>query len=484
MQQPSSSPNRGSARVPVRRSRSILFILFAAAALYLYLNALRLPKSPPKRLLVCYESIPHIFDGAERYLAAVVRALKSREPSMQITFVARSLSAGTCAAGEADVASLGGDVTVVEAPPDSEAFARLASLSNTAVLLPLSFFESCAGAAVNASSEDYSISLRALQRAAGCERLGTGDKRAICGTTLGIFSFDAQAARARSLEAIEPFVTQFERYKADALVFEARETALYSRADVFVMLTKQDLDDAPRTREGVPRLILGFRDDMPAALSSVASGDYVSRAAAAAQALPSWSEREGFVFLGSGNSGTNQVALWYFLRDTWPMVRALLPSATLRVIGTPPSKLCELYKVWCGWQDGLPISAKAGVRIEGRVDDVDAVLARTRVGIAPMYAGTGVNTKTGFFLARGVPVVGTPKAARGYETRVSYWSSPYGAGLTVTPHNLEFAKALVKLHQSELEWRHASKQALQLSAKLDEERAEGDDVAVLIDALF
>jgi hypothetical protein len=471
------APRRGAPAPAPARARTRLTAAFfsravALALVLLLLEALRraLQRAPPLHVIVAYESIPRQYDGAERFLAAFVRALAAL-PNVRVTFAFRA-AAGGCAASAADAAALGGAaVARVEAAPDSPAFAALLRAApRTALLLPLSFFASCAGANASASAEAYGAAARAA-----CAR-GDG---AACRAAVGVFAFDAQAARLEGVAAHEPDARQAARYAAAARAARAREAALYGAADVLAMLTPEDLAAAPPARAGAPRLVVHFRDAVEPALAAAAGGAPAARAARAARARPGWAARDGFFFVGGGDSPTNHLALHAFLTAAWPRVRAALPGATLHVVGAPPAALCAARGLWCGWLAHSPFAAAppaaAGIIVHGRVDDVDAIAARARVAIAPLVCGTGVNTKTGFSLARGLPVVATPKGARGYGGAPS-------AGLVVAPLDA-LADAALRLHEDEAAWGVASAAALELTARLDDERAPAADIAALVAAL-
>jgi hypothetical protein len=446
-----------------------------------------------KKLVIAYESIPHNVEGAERYLSTIIRTFADVKFDLAVTFIARS-SSGKCGASASDMTSLigggggGGVVHVIEeATPDSDVFAHLMTLPNTVLLLPLSFFESCGGSGVNSSSEDYSLSLRSMQKAAKCNTIGSMYASPLCATQVCIFSFDAQADRARGLSLYEPHVEQALRYQKDMMSYNERENNLYNRGDVLVMLTKEDLSTTTTTRQ--KRAVLYFRDDLPSHLLLTKSDSSTpeQRALSATFILPKWKQRDGFVFVGSGNSGTNQVALWLFLKTVWPRVHAALPNTFLHIVGPKPSTLCKHYEIWCSWTEDLLEESIQNVVIEGLIDDLDTFLSQRRIGIAPMITGTGINTKTGLFLARGLPVVGTTKAARGYELNSG---GGYGAGLLVIKSENEnsfggdYASTLIRLYRNEFEWKIASEAALLLSIKLDEERKEALDVHALIRMLF
>ena len=447
-----------------------------------------------KHLVIAYESVPHNVDGAERYLGTIIRTFADVKFDLSVTFIARS-SRGKCGALASDKTSLiggGGGVHVIEATPDSTVFAQLMTLPNTVLFLPLSFFDSCSGKEVNSSSEDYSFALRSMQKAAKCSGLSSASS--LCATKVCIFSFDAQADRARGLSLHEPHAEQALRYKKEMILYHERETLLYNRGDFLVMLTKEDLSAITTTISKRKRALLWFRDDLPTTSASKSRSDHSTpeqRALSATHILPKWNQRDGFVFVGSGNSGTNQVALWLFLKTVWPRVHAALPNTFLHVVGPLPSTLCKKYEIWCSWTEDLPEKSIQNVVIEGLIDDLDAFLAQRRIGVAPMITGTGVNTKTGLFLARGIPVVGTTKAARGFELINGDAGGDYGEGLKVIKSKNEksfnveaYAMSLIRLYQNENEWKGASEAALLLSIQLDQVRKEALDVQALLEMIF
>ena len=472
------------ARIP--RSRLIaLWLLFSLVLAFLLMRGgtslVALPAPAPLHLLVAYDSVPHGTDGAERYLASIVRALAGLPVPTRprITFIARS-TADACRALPADSEALGADVSIREAAPTSPEFLRLLSQPNTALLLPLSFFSSCAGAGANASSEAYSAALRSLQAgspacwASPCAR-----------TPLAVFAFDAQAFRLQGLADNDPHAAQAARFAAAAAAEGAREAALYARADVFAMLTQEDLAAVPPTRPGVPRLVINFRDDVEVLLADPALPP-AERAARHAATLAPFEARAGFVFMGGGNNPTNVLALHAFLTRVWPVVRLRLPSATLHIIGSPPSRLCAEHGVWCGWLADTPYSGAppeaSGIHVHGLVEDPRSVLSKARVALAPLVCGTGINTKTGFYMANGLPVVGTEKGVRGYGPAAGLGG---GGGYAAAP--LEdadaFASACERLHEDRDAWTAASLGALERTARLEDERAKAEDLQALLAAL-
>lgn len=466
-------------RCTTTTTTSLLLLLLLSLSLFFLLSALPARGAGRSRLhvIVAYESPPHTLDGAEKYLAAGVRALASL-PCCRVTFAYRSAS-GLCApSSPADAGALGGGVRAVAAAPGSAAFAALLVASRrTAVLLPLSFFENCDGAP-NASAEAYA---GALGRAPG---------RAVA---VGVWAFDAQGARAAGVAALEPAPAQAARYARAAAELRAREAALYGAADVLAMLTPEDhAATAELAGAGVARVVTHFREDAAPALRAPRRRGGPppplprQRALAAAAALPPRSARDGFCFLGGGNNPTNILALHALLNGPWAAIRGALPGAALHVIGPPPRALCRAHGVWCSWTEHSPWAAlpsnESGVVVRGAVDDLEGALRGCAVALAPMTCGTGVNTKVHAYLNAGLPTVATQKAARGYFLPPGAEPLP---GLAVTPNDLRgFARAAVALHEAgAAAWAEASLSVLEHAAALADTRDAAEDFAALAAAL-
>lgn len=133
------------------------------------------------------------------------------------------------------------------------------------------------------------------------------------------------------------------------------------------------------------------------------------------------------------------------------------------------------------------------------LQDLAGELTSARVGIAPMTCGTGVNTKVpemsgqpkmicnpclllqvGLMLAAGLPVVGSPKAARGYAIGRDVNTTP---GVLVANSAGDWASALISLHEGEAAWSTAQLMALNHAAELGS-RDQGGRAYVAVAALL
>jgi len=118
-----------------------------------------------------------------------------------------------------------------------------------------------------------------------------------------------------------------------------------------------------------------------------------------------YAERRDLVMVAGwlpGAASPNGDGLIWFVRHVFPLVRARVPWARLRVTGAePPSELLRF--------------AGPSVKFEGRVDDLYDFYDRARVAVIPIRYGAGVKIKTLEALQFGVPTVSTVVGAEGID---------------------------------------------------------------------
>lgn len=141
-------------------------------------------------------------------------------------------------------------------------------------------------------------------------------------------------------------------------------------------------------------LVVAIHRDDAAALEALVPAHDVIVTSVDATVTPHrhWPAHPTAFLPGSGNP-LNVVGLRDFLRFAWPMVRAAVPDAELRVAG--------------GVGRAVP-PGTAGVMVLGHVPDLADEYAACRVVINPAVAGTGLKIKTVEAVAALRPVVGWP----------------------------------------------------------------------------
>jgi sugar transferase (PEP-CTERM/EpsH1 system associated) len=109
------------------------------------------------------------------------------------------------------------------------------------------------------------------------------------------------------------------------------------------------------------------------------------------------------VFLGRMDYFPNVDGISEFTRNIFPQIRASIPNAELRIVGSNPSARVRSL-------EQLP-----GVKVTGHVPDVRPYLAEATVAIAPLRIARGTQNKVLECMAAGVPVISSPQAARGIQ---------------------------------------------------------------------
>jgi glycosyltransferase involved in cell wall biosynthesis len=111
------------------------------------------------------------------------------------------------------------------------------------------------------------------------------------------------------------------------------------------------------------------------------------------------------VFSGNLEYHPNRSAVRFFARDVWPRLREGRPNLVWRLVGKNPGAVAEFT------------AADPRIEVSGPVEDAVAELARSRVAVAPLLAGSGTRLKILEAWAAGLPVVSTPLGAEGLGAR-------------------------------------------------------------------
>lgn len=197
-------------------------------------------------------------------------------------------------------------------------------------------------------------------------------------------------------------------FRREAAKLAAWESACVRQADVTVALTRFDAD-ALRNLAG------------PEARVETVEAPFVGQLKAGRTSLEG---DPAVVILASRKWLPNRDAVWHFVRETWPRVHQVLPSARLHVFGISKSVDRSTGVVWHPAPENSFEAFSAG-----------AVLA------IPSRHPTGVPMKCLEAWARGLPVVGSPEAAEQLEAED-------GREMMVASGPEHFARAMVMLHEN------------------------------------
>ena len=117
-------------------------------------------------------------------------------------------------------------------------------------------------------------------------------------------------------------------------------------------------------------------------------------------------EEDVIAFSGNLAYQPNMEAVRYFAGEVWPLLRAKWPALVWRIIGKNPSAIQRF--VWDAEY----------IQVVGPVEDAIGELARARVVVVPVQAGSGTRVKILEAWAAGAPVVSTSVGAEGLGARM------------------------------------------------------------------
>jgi polysaccharide biosynthesis protein PslH len=148
-------------------------------------------------------------------------------------------------------------------------------------------------------------------------------------------------------------------------------------------------------------------------------------------ALPSMrvlseTRRDCVVFSGNMEYHPNVSAVRFFRREVWPLLRDRHPALVWRLVGKNPEGVRAF------------VSGDSRIEVTGEVDDAVLELARAKVAVVPLLAGSGTRLKILEAWLAGTPVVSTTIGAEGLPGRD-------GEHLLIADGAQQFAEAVDRL---------------------------------------
>ncbi len=117
--------------------------------------------------------------------------------------------------------------------------------------------------------------------------------------------------------------------------------------------------------------------------------------------LPTTNKDDAIVFSGNLEYHPNISAVRFFRREVWPQLRERYPGLLWRLVGKNPQAVAP-------WTTG-----DARIELSGPVEDAIAELARSKIAVVPILAGSGTRLKILEAWAAALPVVSTRLGAEG-----------------------------------------------------------------------
>ncbi len=156
-----------------------------------------------------------------------------------------------------------------------------------------------------------------------------------------------------------------------------------------------------------------------------------------------FAETKDILFLGGFSHPPNSQAVRFFANKVMPGVRKHLPDVHFDVVGQ-------------GAEDALAGLSSESVRIVGHVADLDEVMAKARVFVAPLLAGAGLKGKVVEAISRGLPCVLSSIAAEGTGL-------VEGVSCLIADSAPHWIDCILKLYTDEALWTEISRNALALA---------------------
>jgi glycosyltransferase involved in cell wall biosynthesis len=149
-----------------------------------------------------------------------------------------------------------------------------------------------------------------------------------------------------------------------------------------------------------------------------------------------WANRRDLLFIGGFDHSPNADAVLWFVREVWPMLRAMGYTDSFTIAGSHiPPEITDL--------------ASERIVIRGYVRDLPHLFRKHRLSIAPLRYGGGIKGKIVTSLSFGVPVVATSTAAEGMDLGTD-------DGLLVADAPERMAEQIIKLYNNSEFWQRLS----------------------------
>ena len=162
-------------------------------------------------------------------------------------------------------------------------------------------------------------------------------------------------------------------------------------------------------------------------------------------AVPDARGRRDILFVGTYQHPPNCDAAIFFAKQVFPLVRSRIPNARVLLVGSEITP---------------EISALAGEGVEvlGFVEDLDALLRRCRLSVAPLRYGAGIKGKIATALQMGLPTVATTIAVEGTPLVPDM-------EIMVADKPEQFAAAVIELYTDDEKWRRLSEAGFQFARR-------------------
>jgi O-antigen biosynthesis protein len=163
---------------------------------------------------------------------------------------------------------------------------------------------------------------------------------------------------------------------------------------------------------------------------------FVSNIHRAQEDHASFDERSGVLFVGGFRHPPNIDAVRWYATEVLPFLQRIDPAIETIIVGSNmPDEIVNLDR--------------PGLRIAGHVTDLESLLRKTRVSVAPLRFGAGVKGKINEAMNFGIPVVATSLAIEGMFIEAE-------THCLVANEAQEFAQQIARVYRDQALWQQLS----------------------------
>ena len=229
-----------------------------------------------------------------------------------------------------------------------------------------------------------------------------------------------------------------------------REIASILRCDLSLMISEFEMELLKTTFKTDEKLLYY----LPFLLNPISKETF--------EKLPSFDERNSFIFIGNFLHEPNWNAVQYLKETIWPLIRKQLPNAELHVYGAYPSqKVIQLHQ------------PKDRFYIKGRADDANVAVQNARIVLAPLRFGAGIKGKLIEAMQCGTPSITTTIGAESMQGEFR-WNGH------ITDEADQFAKSAAELYQNKELWTTAQQNGIAIINKRYSKKLFENDFAARI----
>ena len=201
-----------------------------------------------------------------------------------------------------------------------------------------------------------------------------------------------------------------------------RELSSILRSDVTLMISQAECEWLDKTGI-IPAELVVYLPFMLNNITKYKSDNYTS-----------YNQRKNFIFFGYGRHAPNADAVRFLIGSIWPFIRQELPHVCLEIYGKDyPADVQQLH------------DPSAGIHLMGWTPDIQTILAKTRVNLAPLRFGAGLKGKIVHAIEQGTPSIATHIGAEGLLPSKGYEN-------VIDDDPETFAAKAVQLYQHEALW--------------------------------